>query len=396
MSYDPDLRRDTPLALKLKARIRESGPITVCDYAHYCLYDDEHGYYRNKAAIGGAGDFVTAPEISQIFGELIGLWCIAAWQQMGSPERFHLVEFGPGRGTMMRDMLRAQKLAPDFLKAAQVTLFESSEVLRDVQKKTLEDAPVAVRWRFGLTPGDFECRRVPGTRAQTDTPLIIVGNEYLDVALPNQYIRKGTDWYERQICLDDNDLLFFCHSAEALIIGSAEDRKCLSWPWVEAFWTRASQTAKEGDVVEPMFTFGSAPILAQWANTVAALFIDYGHVASGLGDTLQAVRSHAWEHPLTSPGEADLTTQVNFELFKANYDDPERHIVDGPVTQAEFLGQLGIMQRASKLMAANPTKAGELETGVARLMAPNGMGTRFKAIGVRSRGLPPLPGFPSS
>ena len=395
MSYDPELRRDTPLARKIKERIKREGPIAVHGYALDCLYDDEHGYYRNKTAIGSAADFVTAPEISQVFGELIGLWCIAVWQQMGSPERFHLVEFGPGRGTMMRDMLRAQRLSPAFLKAAQVTLFESSDALRRVQEATLADAPAAIRWRKDtLAPLDFECPPpARGIPVQTDTPVIIVGNEYLDVAVPQQYVRKGQNWYERQVCMDERDQLAFTHATEPHIIGSDDDRRCASWSWVEPFWANASQNAKDGDILEAWWTFGQAPILANWANTVAALFIDYGHVKSGLGDTFQAVRGHAWEHPLTSPGEADLTAQVDFELFKAQYNDADRHTVDGPITQAEFLGPLGIIERASKLMGANPSKAGEIEAGVMRLMAPNGMGTRFKVIGIRSPNVGKLPGF---
>jgi NADH dehydrogenase [ubiquinone] 1 alpha subcomplex assembly factor 7 len=394
VSYDPDLRRDTPLALAFKGRIKREGPISVHDYALGCLYDDEHGYYRNKTVIGGAGDFVTAPEISQVFGELIGLWCIAVWQQMGSPEQFHLVEFGPGRGTMMRDMLRAQRLAPAFLKAAQVTLFESSYALRRVQQATLSDAPVPIRWRKDtLDPLDFGCPTVRGIPVQTEIPVIIVANEYLDVAIPYQYVRKGRGWHERQVCLDERGQLAFCHAVEPQMTGSDSDGRCGSWSWVEPFWANASQHAQDGDILEAWFVFGQAPILANWANTSAALFMDYGHVKSGLGDTFQAVRNHAWEHPLTSPGEADLTAQVDFEIFKAQYDCPDRHTVDGPTTQAEFLGRLGIMERASKLMGANPGKAGEIEAGVMRLMAPNGMGTRFKAIGIRSPNVGKLPGF---
>ncbi len=393
MSYDPDLRRDTPLARKLKERIRREGPISVRDYVTTCYYDDEHGYYRNRTVIGGAGDFVTAPEISQAFGELVGLWCIAVWQQMGSPARFHLVEFGPGRGTMMRDMLRAQKLVPAFLKAAVVTLDEQSVALREIQKITLADAPVPIRWRHHTNLADFEIELPSqGKRVRTDTPVIVIGNEVLDVEVPDQYVRRKDGWHERQVSLNNEGELIFSEAPAPFAKGEEPLRQDKSWTWGETFWSRVSDTASDGDIVEFGFWHQSTR-LAKIATTSAGLYFDYGHERIGFGDTLQAVRNHRAEHPLTSPGEADLTCQVDFEQFVSLLRDISDRVVDGPITQAEFLGRLGIIERASKLMGANPAKAGEIEAGVMRLMAPNGMGTRFKVIGIRSPNVAKLPGF---
>ena len=176
LPYDPDARRDTPLALKLKERIRRDGPITVAEYMRACLTDPEHGYYVNKQAIGAKGDFVTAPEISQVFGELIGLWSAVVWQQMGSPARFNLVELGPGRGTMMRDCLRAAKIVPGFLDAASLILVDVAQMdgLTDVFADFLP--------RDRIKP----CRKIRAI--PTDVPMILLANEFLDTCPVQQYV----------------------------------------------------------------------------------------------------------------------------------------------------------------------------------------------------------------
>ncbi len=371
LPYDPELRRDTPLALKLKERIRRHGAITVAQYMEACLQDEEHGYYRTRTAIGAQGDFVTAPEISQVFGELVGLWAAIVWQQMGSPSRFNLVELGPGRGTLMADALRAAKVVPGFLEAADVVLVESSPVLRGVQSVTL--APLAdrvsLRWAHWMAP------------FPADRPTIVLGNEFLDALPTSQFIFSGGRWNERTVALD---------AAGRLVFACAPDDEFAPLELHGA-------PPAEGDIVErsgEMYAFSACDLARPEpsATPIAALFIDYGHARSGAGDTLQAVRGHKAEHPLTSPGEADLTAHVDFEAVReaVKFD---RMAVDGPVPQANFLGALGLLQRASRLMAANPAKAHQIEAGVARLMAVPGMGDRFKAIGIRSAGLPQLPGF---
>lgn len=365
MSYDPDLRRETPLALKLKERIRREGPMTVAAYMEACLQDPEHGYYRTQTAIGAAGDFVTAPEISQVFGELIGLWCAVVWQQMGKPSPVHLVEFGPGRGTMMRDMLRAACLVPGFLEAATIHLIEKSEPLKASQRATLGALHPRIEWHDHSWP-------------RPQAPTIVVANEILDCFPVHQMERRDSEsseqvWYERTVTLDEDGRLQFGFGQPVQTPANGPDDFIREHRALDPFCTWFSRDADK--------------------HGVAALFIDYGYTANEFGDTLQAVRSHVAEHPLTSPGEADLTAHVNFKSFATKAQSGSQLAVDGPTTQAEFLGRLGIIERASKLMGANPAKAGEIEAGVMRLMAPNGMGTRFKAIGIRSPNLGKLPGF---
>lgn len=365
--YDPELRRDTPLARKLAARIRRDGPISVADYMHACLQDPEHGYYRARSAIGAAGDFVTAPEISQCFGELIGLWCAVVWQQMGAPSRFNLVELGPGRGTLMADALRAAKVVPGFLDAARVVLVESNATLRQSQRQTLaatalQTPPV---WADGFADLPHE------------HPSIVVGNEFVDTFAVDQRVVSGTRVRPRRVGLDDDERLCFLPADDG---------------------AQGSAVIVETPRYQPLL--GLRRALA--GRPSAVLLIDYGYVweldgTPPHGETLQAVREHRAEHPLTSPGEADLTAHVDFTTlagaFTCTPDGLAPDAVDGPVPQANFLGALGIMQRASRLMAANPARAHEIETGVARLMAVPGMGDRFKVLGARSPDLPPLPGF---
>lgn len=378
MTYDPDARRDTPLALKLKERIRRDGPISVADYMDACLQDPEHGYYVRRPAIGRGGDFITAPEISQVFGELIGLWAAVVWQQMGCPERVNLVELGPGRGTLMRDALRAARKVPAFFAAIGVHLVESSEPLRSEQERVLHDCGRPVRLHSRLKRAFWD------EDAVGSAPVILIGNEFLDAFGVHQFVFADGAWRAREVGLDDAGRLCF-----------VTDRTRAYRPAT----LPEGLTAAEGDVFEAAVNssvfasvyFGSIATVQPFA----ALLIDYGHAATGLGETLQAVEGHAAVSPLLAPGETDLTAQVDFEQFAAACRRAEGDVlaVDGPIPQAEFLGGLGIVERASRLMGANPAQAGAIELGVARLMAPQGMGTRFKAIGVRSKGLPVLPGF---
>lgn len=345
MSYDPEARRDTPLARKLKERIRCEGPLSVDEYMDACLHDPEHGYYVKQPAIGRDGDFITAPEISQVFGELIGLWSAVVWQQMGSPAGVNLVELGPGGGTLMRDALRAARKMPGFLDAIDVHLVDTNAKLIERQRETLTGRSRPATWHASLSS-------IPGG------PSIVIANEFLDTVPATQWI----DGSERRVALDAAIRLVF--------------------------------SPETGDIYEHQNHNHLIAGLARQANEkpFAALFIDYGHVTTAPGDTFQALRAHHPEHPLTSPGEADLTVHVDFAAF-ATSAQTAALAVDGPITQGEFLGRLGIVERASHLMSANPAKAGEIEFAVARLIAPQGMGSRFKVIGLRSPNLPKLPGF---
>lgn len=359
-------RRDTPLASILKQRITSEGPMPVAAYMATCLWDQEHGYYATKQAIGRAGDFITASEISQVFGELIGLWAGVVWREaLGSPGRVSLVEYGPGRGVLMRDALRSGRVVPGFIDAVHVHLVEMSPVLKSLQEAALKDAGVPVAWGQNL-------RAFP-------SPAIILANEFLDAWPVTQWVKTTAGWRQRAIGLDAAGNLDFT----ALTDGPANDD-------LEAEY----QDAKEGAIYETLDFARFAAAFAALAESgpFAALLIDYGYTTPSGGDTLQALRQHEVEHPLASPGEADLSTHVNYHALAVAL-HRAGHVIDGPVTQAEFLGQLGIVERASRLMAANPARAGEIEAGVARLLAPTGMGSRFKVMGVRRADVAPLPGF---
>lgn len=368
MNYDPTARRDTALALKLKALIAAEGPLTVADYMSRCLWDEDCGYYATRNVIGAGGDFITAAEISQVFGELIGIWSAVVWQKaLGQPPSVRLVEYGPGRGTMMRDALRAGRVVPGFLEAATVHLVEMSPTLTAEQRAALDGFPVPVSWGQNLI--GFE------------PPAIIIANEFLDAWPVEQWIKTTQGWRARAIGLDAMGALAFTTLPNSAPNAGLDQR----YP-----------EAPPGSIVESQHAgkFADALQALSRKGPLAALLIDYGHVSAVSGDTLQAVRGHAYEDPLTSPGEADLSAQISFfDLASAVH--AAGLAIDGPITQAEFLGALGVIERASRLMHANPARAAEIEAGVARLLAPNGMGTRFKVIGIRSPQLPALPGFPS-
>lgn len=377
--YDPDLRRETPLLEKLRKVIRRDSVISVSEYMDYCLQDLDFGYYRSKTALGAEGDFITAPEISQLFGELIGLWAVVVWKQMGEPGKFNLVELGGGRGTLLNDALRAARLVPQFLSAADVHLVEVNPLLRHQQ----EEALGAIGEHVASIEWHDEAAEVSAA-SLGDIPTILIANEFLDTFPPEQYVRKEGGWLRRGIELDEYDGLAFNAYGDSFTSKVPIENRML-----DSLYPNAG----DGDIVERTpFAYVPCDILDH--ATCAALFIDYGHTEPTSGDTLQAMRDHAYEHPLTSPGEADLTVQVDFSQFAGDVRRRNPNLtVDGPITQAEFLGRLGIVERASMLMGKNPAHAPQIEAAVARLITPQGMGTRFKAIGVRSTDLPPLPAF---
>jgi len=359
------LRRPTPLALKLAAEIAAAGPIGVDAYVRACLTDPDHGYYTNQSGIGRDGDFTTAPEVSQVFGELIGLWCVVVWQQMGSPAALNVVELGPGRGVLMDDALRAARLVPGFMDAIDLHLSEINPAFRQQQAERLKSHAVTPTWHNDWPDLDAK-------------PTILIANEFLDTLPASLWqCRAWQEWREVRVGLDDNAQLTFCPQPSSP-----------PFPDIDL-------PPSDGEAI---FTYAqSRDLVAHLAATaarapLAALFIDYGHAQSDWGDTLQAVRNHKPEHPLASPGEADLSTAVDFAAFQRALESYGL-ACDGPLTQAAFLGQLGIAERASALMSANPSRAGDIESGVFRLMATPGMGSRFQVLTVRSPVLPELPGF---
>jgi SAM-dependent MidA family methyltransferase len=341
--------------------------MSVARYMALCLGHPVHGYYRQPHSIGAAGDFITAPEISQIFGELIGLWAAVVWQQMGKPDRVQLVELGPGRGTLMHDALRAARLMPAFRAALQVGLVEFSGPMRQAQDEQLRGAGVVIHW------ADTAQELLADVAA--DVPVILIANEFLDALPIEQAIKAGGSWQRRAVGVGDDGYLVFTTDG------------VINPPAAYDNVTSDGAIAEWRPDVRPLLA-----TLAQRRDRLAALFIDYGHERTLTGDTLQSVGLHQATDVLAAPGEHDLTAQVDFAALAQDGESIDC-VVDGPVTQATFLGALGAVERGSRLMSQNPAQAGSIEAGLARLMAAPGMGSRFKVLGLRTAGLPPLPGL---
>lgn len=347
----------TALAEILKARIRATGPLSLADYMAECLLHPVYGYYTTREPFGAAGDFTTAPEISQMFGELIGLCLAQTWLDQGAPAPFTLAEIGPGRGTLMADILRATRNVPGFHTAMRLCLVEASPRLRALQAQTL--APHVPQ-------------HVASVADLPDLPLFLVANEFFDALPIRQFQRAGGLWRERMVGLADDRL--------ALGLGPALPQPDLTH--------RLADTA-EGQIVETCPA--AAPIIREIADRLhkqgAAVIFDYGGWHS-LGDTFQALRSHTPVDPFTTPGEADLTAHVDFEAL-ANA-SPSPHAF---TTQGAFLTALGIAQRSERL-ARNLTGAA-LQSHLAathRLTAPTEMGTLFKVLALYPAGQTPPPG----
>ncbi|MDB5456714.1 MAG: hypothetical protein JWP92_2299 [Caulobacter sp.] len=362
---------------RLRAQIGQTGPITVAEYMTRCLHDPRDGYYATRPALGPEGDFVTAPLVSQMFGELIGLWLVETWTQAGRPAPFRLVEIGPGDGTLMADLLRAARLAPDFLAAADLWLVEVSEPLVARQARTLAAAPPTPRWASRL-------EAVPG-----GAPLLLVANELLDCLPVHQFVRTADGWAERMVGLDAAGALAF--GLKALAPSPRRGPVAVAQPPPV---TDAPEDAAPGSVWEqsPAQTAFAAELGHRIARDGGvALLIDYGRDAPGFGDTLQAVRGHAKQDPLAAPGQADLTAWADFPAVLAAA--REAGAQAGPLlTQGAFLQRLGIAQRAAALAAARPDRADTLARQLDRLVEPAQMGALFKVGCVHAPG-PPPPAF---
>ncbi|UWQ25809.1 class I SAM-dependent methyltransferase [Leisingera aquaemixtae] len=347
----------------LAARIRADGPVSVAEYMADCLLHPQYGYYTTRDPLGAQGDFTTAPEISQMFGELLGLALAQAWLDQGSPAPFTLAELGPGRGTLMADLLRATRGVPGFHAAMQIHLVEASPALRSVQAKTLES--YAPEW---LDTAD----------ALPDQPLFLVANEFFDALPVRQFLRAGDGWSERRIGLKDGALSF------GLTPTAAQP----------ALAHRLADT-RDGDLVE--LCEPAAPVTQCIAARIAAhggaaLIVDYGDWRA-LGDTLQALRAHEPADPLQTPGEADLTAHVDFEAL-AMAAKTAGCAFTRLTPQGVFLERLGITDRARALAA--PLQGDGLETLIAahrRLTHPEEMGNLFKVLGLYPSQAAPPPGL---
>jgi NADH dehydrogenase [ubiquinone] 1 alpha subcomplex assembly factor 7 len=359
----------SPLEKEIRRLIAVSGPMPIARYMSLCLVHPQHGYYVTRDPFGAGGDFTTAPEVSQIFGELLGLWALSVWRMMDEPEAINLIELGPGRGTMMRDALRAAKVLPKFRQALSVHMVEISPTLEQLQRNSLSDSDLPLFWHRNLLD-------VP------EGPSIILANEYLDALPVHQVVKQSDGWHERVIGLNANG---------NFALGLAPD----ALPQFDRFLPKKIKDAPVGAIFEWRNDIHAFDIARRVRENGAALFIDYGHIESDVGETLQSVNEHAFADPLSAPGAADITAHVDFFIF-GQAAESMGTVVQGPVTQAQFLRELGIDARADALRrGASTEQAANITAAVARLTEAGrtGMGELFKVMALRDPKLGPLPGF---
>jgi SAM-dependent MidA family methyltransferase len=356
------------LEAEIRRRIEVAGPMPVSEYMALCLGHPDHGYYMTRDPLGARGDFITAPEISQMFGELIGLWVAAVWTQMGSPENVRIIELGPGRGTLMKDALRAVQVLPGFREAIVLHLVEISPALKAQQERTLDGAPVPVFWHGSLAD-------VPQGSS------IIVANEFFDALPVSQAVKRKNGWHQRCVGIDAQGKLAFTEAADPIpgfdrvlppAVRAAANSMIFEWRTDNTALELGRRIARDGG---------------------AALVIDYGHADSAVGDTLQAVGRHTYADVLSAPGTVDLTAHVDFEALRRA---AEAMGVNGygPIEQARLLQRLGIDTRAEKLKArAASATADNIDRALVRLTGygRNDMGGLFKAVAFAhaSLGVPP-------
>jgi NADH dehydrogenase [ubiquinone] 1 alpha subcomplex assembly factor 7 len=346
--------------------IAQNGPLTIAQYMHLCLHDPADGYYAARPALGADGDFITAPETSQMFGEMVGLWCAQAFVDLGSPDEIALIECGPGTGALASDLWRASKALAEFRAALSLYLIEPSAPLRAAQQSALADVGAGAQWIHDL-------------HAAKAGPSIIVGNEVLDCLPIRQFVRTQSDWRERLVGAKDGALAFGFSPAPA----APEE---IPPP------LRDAAPGAVAEVRSGLAGYIDAVAARLHAAPGRALFIDYGAPAPSGENTFQAVRAHRSANPLDEPGGADLTAHVDFAhvaaLARANGLD-----VAGPVPQGAFLRALGIEARAAALSAARPEKAALIARQLHRLIGDDQMGVLFQATCLSSPELPAPAGF---
>lgn len=346
----------TPLERLLHEIIAAEGPMRLDRYMALCLGHPEHGYYMTREPFGEAGDFITAPEISQVFGELVGVWLMQVWDGLGRPAPFNLVELGPGRGTLMSDILRAANVLPPFREAARIHLVETSARLRSAQRASLGEAAT---WHETFDD-------VP------DGPLLLVANEFFDAIPVRQVECRAGRWHERVIGSDDRRLILGLAESD-LRLGSLPDGAVLEVD--EARRDIASAVGRR---------------LARWGG--AALIIDYGHLKSAPGDTLQAMRRHAFVPITDTPGEADLTSHVDFQSLATALRQAGVSVFPA-LEQGAFLRAMGLANRTDALAGrAEPARAAQLRRAETRLADDDQMGKLFKVLAAVSPATPaPFP-----
>ena len=356
----------TPLSHILHTHIAKTGPIPVGDFMRLAMQHPEFGYYRHGDPLGQGGDFITAPEISQMFGEMIGLWCADVWQQMGKPDEFILLEMGPGRGTLMQDVLRATAKISDFHQALNLYLLESSETLRTIQKEKLDA---------------FHPHYINDLSQLPALPLLTVANEFFDALPIRQFEKSFQGWCERLVSVEADAFAFTLSPPdEALLLLIPE----------------AMRDTNPGAVFE--LSPASINLTRDLAQHItrhggAGLIIDYGYVAPDGKPTLQAVANHRYADVLANVGEADLTALFDFGMAQRAA-MKQGAVTHGPIGQGEFLKTLGIELRADQLKRrATEQQIHAIDSALRRLTDPSEMGSLFKALAIASPDLTELVGF---
>jgi SAM-dependent MidA family methyltransferase len=346
---------------RIAALIAAQGPISIAEFMTLA----GGAYYASRDPFGRDGDFVTAPEISQVFGELLGLWCVQLWHDQGRPARKRLVELGPGRGTLMADALRTMKIAPEFLEDLEIVLVEASPTLRALQEETLKSHPI--RWTDRFEP------------SLCDRPLFVLANEFFDALPIRQFVKTRRGWCERMVALSGDRLDFALSpvpAPDSLVPANRADA-----PDGAVFEISESALSLAGEIARAVAQLGGG-----------ALIVDYGYDGIDFGETLQAVASQSFAGILDRPGESDLSAHVDFTSL-ASAAGQAGAAVFGPLSQAEFLDDIGIVQRFEQLATRNPRAAAELWPQLDRLVNPEQMGTLFKALAILPRAAPTPPGF---
>lgn len=344
-------------------RIDATGPITLATYMAECLMHPVYGYYQKERVFGAEGDFTTAPEVSQMFGEMMGLWLADRWIKMGRPEAVNLVELGPGRGTLMADLLRATSPVEEFMDAISVHFVETSTQLRAAQAKNVPDAS----WHDTFAD-------VP------EGPMLLVANEFFDALPIHQYEKRDGSWFERMVGADADALGFVLGPTGAQFALVADDMK--NAPDGSILEVCPSALSVAGEMAERLNQFGGA-----------ALIIDYGYRKSSHGDSFQALHKHEFVDPFDEPGAADLTAHVNFDMIKTAATQKGAKAY-GPTMQGMFLMAIGLGARAQVLAGAgDEAHQHKILADLKRLTAPDEMGNLFKVLALQPHGLDAPPGF---